>query len=163
MTPKTIRSEVRRCREIQLAISMFNETYSAAVYSYKLMALGMVIPGLGFALKFNITNPLISLNNALYGIYVSFFYTLVYDKAFQIPVRLDKVNKRILATATKISAGFEGAFGKEVKLAVRSVPTTGIRVGNFEYMQRQSTPTTVDFIGSRTCSLLLTLNEHSRV
>ena len=74
------------------------------------MALGLVIPYLSLALKFDTIKSSISMNNVLYGIYISLFYTLFNDEAIHMSDRLAKVKARVLGTAKKTSAGFEAGF-----------------------------------------------------
>ena len=138
---------------------MFNVAFSYSIYAMKLMALGMVIPGLSFALKFHFQTPIASANNALYGLYVCALFITLYDKAFQMPEKVSHVKKGILLAAKATIKTRDVKLKKEICRTLRSIPQVRIKAGNFDYFERKSTPAMVDFVVSKTCSFLIGLKK----
>ena len=145
-------------RPLQLQVNIFNGAYAYVIFTFKLMCLALVIFGLSFAVRFHVATPLISGNNAFYGIYLMALFIAFYDNVFQLPAKINNFKRNAKIATYGIPSGRENAYCKITSQIIRSIPAVGIKVGDVGFLERQSTPTFVDFSLRSICSILVALN-----
>ena len=133
---------LRGMRRLQMLILVYNGGYRHVHFIIKFIALFYFIAGSAFGIIIINSNPTISFLYLFFGGEMALIYSILFQKAFAIPVLTKKVKNK-LANAVKGSTD----TGSRPYLAawVRSIPTIGIKVGNFHLFERMSTPNFLSF------------------
>ena len=82
-------------------------------------------------------------------------YSLLYEKAFGIPIEVELTKSQIMIQLTKNSKS--RVRKKMMKLRLRSIPDIGIRIGRFHNFERESTLRFIDVV-IRNIARLLAMN-----
>ena len=128
---------IRRIRAMQLLVNMFNVGHRNVIYCIKLLCITLAI-----VLASSTFCDMI------------FLYAFVYEKAFAIPDGFERAKHRLVAE----SRGLRWAQSKKILLRqVRSIPSVGLRVGDFHVLERESTPIFVDYVLKNIVNLLVSL------
>ena len=81
-----------------------------------------------------------------------FLYAFVYERASEIPETLVSIKRNLGARVRMLSSGMEKAV---LCREVLSIPSVGLRVGNFHMLERMSTPIFVHYVVTGTVNLLV--------
>jgi hypothetical protein len=79
-------------------------------------------------------------------------YALIYEKSFMIPANMQKLKEQIIVS---LNSRRNTSFSLEVRKILRSIPPMGIRVGDFNTMERSSTIMYIDFVTEKLVSILV--------
>ena len=136
-------------------ITIFNESQSSIVFVLKVMTITSATVMNFFGLGYFHVNWIIGLFCMAVAINVEMAFLAVFDHAFAIPVKADHVRK---VARLKIVAIGNQTRSKQalLKRQLRSFPVLGIKVGRFNYLERDSTPTFLDYVATKTASLMVT-------
>ena len=78
-------------------------------------------------------------------------YTLMYEKAFRIPVLLETAKIRLQACLK-----YRNRVQKKLlKARVNSIPAVGVKVGDFHTMERASTPVFLHYVLTNVVNMLV--------
>ena len=77
-----------------------------------------------------------------------FIYTVIYEKAFKIPELFEQV-------AVSALLHLRGDRRDVFRRQIQSIPRTGIKVGNFHKMERESTLIFMDFVVKNIVNMLV--------
>ena len=152
-----VQREVKLCRQIELRIKVFNQVFANIVYASKLMCFAMTIPGTSFAIRYHVTKPVASIANIFYGPCASFYYICMYDKAFKIPEKVERVKRLsgLKLVRSKRTLFYDDTQSREMRQRIKSIPLVGILQQDFGYLERDSTLRFLGFVVSSICSVLI--------
>ena len=95
----------------------------------------------------------------LFGVmyYALFFdvlliYALLYEKGFTVAALFENAKNKLVLHSRR---GANGAEWKILKRQVRSIPTVGIKVGEFHMLERTSTPVFIQYVLTNIVNMLL--------
>ena len=122
-------------------------------FSLKLLNLMGGIIGLYFLIRLIFVQPGVSLLFFVMAFDSITFYTVMWDNASLIPVMMGalKAETDLVASAQILDRAY-------FRCVSRSIRSTGVSVGGFRYMERDSTLIFVDFVVSNVVSLLIAHN-----
>ena len=145
---------IRRIRAIQLLVNMFNFGHRNVIYCIKLLCITLAIVNGYGAIANGGSNVVYLLLASSTSCDMIFLYAFVYEKAFAIPDGFERVKHALVAE----SRGLRWAQSKKILLRqVRSIPSVGLRVGDFHVLERESTPVLVDYVLKNIVNLLVSL------
>ena len=82
------------------------------------------------------------------------FYFFVCERAFEVPEGLERLKHTLLAE----SKGLRFARSKKIVLRqVRSIPSVGLKVGDFHMLERESTAIFVEYVLKNIVNLFVSL------
>ncbi|CAG7725953.1 unnamed protein product [Allacma fusca] len=148
-----IEESCRLCRHLQLLIHYFNHCFSNVVFVLKLYCLSVSTVCLYFAVKLLHVFPMDSIVNAGFGSIIVIEFVVMYDKAFRIPDGIMEFKKEIERKSSEITTSWKEKLILKKKLA--AIPNLGVKVGSFQLLERTSTLIFIDFIASKTATLLI--------
>ena len=138
----------RQLRTLQLYVSMVNNVNCYLVFTWKLLSISVcIITGYAALAHFS-EYPIFGVMYYVILFDVTFIYTVIYEKAFKVPQMFEE------ATASALLR----MRGKQVcvfRRQIRSIPRTGIKVGQFHKMERESTLIFVDFVVKNIVGMLV--------
>ena len=141
---KSLGCVLQHVRQVQVKISLFNQVHSWLVYEIKLAFLGTSIL-FGFAaIQLFHEDRVLSIISAVILLDNLCVFTVLYDKGFSIPRRVERLRSLLvfkLRTSQVITEQGRDMLMRQVK----SVGTVAVRVGQFHYLERASTPRYMDF------------------
>ena len=92
---------------------------------------------------FSHSNAIFGCMYLLIGMNAAFFYSIIYHKAFAIPMTTRKLKGKLMNIAkVKITDEVER---RAICAQIRSIPPVGIKVGMFHTFERMSTPNFLGF------------------
>ena len=148
---------IRALRKLQVVIKIFNETQPGFIFGLKLIIISAAIISNFVCIRYIQKNLLLGFNGFFCAAHVESTFISQFDHAFSIPLLVDHVGKLVLLKAFK-----DGCCSRHeraiVKRQLRSVPVLVIKVGRFDYLERESTPLFLDYVVNRTSSLLVMFN-----
>ena len=134
-----------------------NVINQSLIFTWKLACLGIsIITGYAAIAHFD-EHPIFGIMYYVIFANVTVAYSLMYQKAFKIPALF---NQAVKGELTKLRLGRGRATGGEAqtKVLVRqfmSIPSTGIKVGEFPTFERTSTPVYLDFVLKNVVSVVM--------
>ena len=138
-------------RLIQMYVNMTNLINCYLIFSMKLANMGNSI-GTGYAAIAHFgAYPVLGVMCYLIFLNSAFVYILCYDKAFKVPVLFQRVTQRAMLVTHVGNAEASKIFKRQM----RSFPRVGIKVGEFNMMERESTMNYIDFVLNNIVSLLV--------
>ncbi|CAG7817647.1 unnamed protein product [Allacma fusca] len=153
ITPSRIIKECMNCRTMQLNINLFNDLNAHIIFAVKIYWLAVAIENYYFGIKFFSKKPMHAAGLLWLGIFHTFLFSTMYDKAFSVPQKMRHFKQEIQVVAMKLS---DKAKRDEVRRFIRSIPLVGVKVGSFHKLERESTPNYVDYIAEKVSGLLIT-------
>jgi len=140
-------------RLVRLGMVLFNKTYSNLIFAQKLYLITVsTICWYGSVLLFS-ENPIQFCIFMYWAVTVSPFFVILYDKGFKIPELMSAWKSQILIASKRTR------FHDTRKLLERqigAVPDSGIKVGGFHMLERESSPNFLDFVVNKVVDLLVT-------
>ena len=145
---------VHEIRCIQLLVNMFNVGHKNVIYCIKLFCIVLAVVNGYVAIAHGGENKIFGLLTFCMLCDTMILYPLVYQKAFAIPVGVDRL-KGDLRMKMRMCAGNAGMGARAVEMQVRSIPSVGLRVGDFHVLERLSTPIFIDYVIRNIVNLLV--------
>ncbi|CAG7820055.1 unnamed protein product [Allacma fusca] len=146
-----LRDEVKNIVELQLWIQLFNLGRHFNMFGYKIYCITMTI----FFTSIGIYSMHYSLFYAIMYLGISFelttAYVTIFDKAFAAPASIQKFKRKILITA-KLMCSRDAPF---ICRRIRAIPNIGFLVGDFNKLERASTPNFIIFVVLNTVRVLI--------
>ena len=135
-------------RRLQLYVSMLNNLNSHLIFIGKLTAISLcTLSGYAAVAHFR-EHPIFGIMYYAILLDTTLIYTMVYDKAFKIPRWFQETTNFALL---HLRGKRRDIFSRQI----RSIPRTGIKVGNFHTMERVSTLVFIDFVVRNIVNLLV--------
>ena len=125
----------KMCREsqrVELKIKLFNHIYAPCIFSYKLNLITIATALWYFFVRFR-KDPFVAVPAAMLAVEVTLIFIITFDKAFRIPGRMQAYKDEVLIASQSLSSQHQRDY---VKRRILSVPDVGIRVGNFQNLER---------------------------
>ena len=152
MTSEKVRAGYRLARNVQLAMTMFNIGTSGAIFSHKLLGLCGGIVSFYFLLRLIVPQPELSMLFFVLAFDSIFFYTAMWGNASLIPVMIKDLKDQLDIAATAGRGTHNCGYWRRES---RSIPCTGVSVGGFRSMERDSSLIFIDFVVRNVVSLLV--------
>ena len=139
-----------RC--IQLYISIVNAANQALIFTWKLLDIGLcIICGYAAVAHFK-EQPVFGILYYLMLLDCMLIYMLIYGKAFTVPALIQETRRAILMASDKKSSKSQR---KMIARRIMSIPSSGIKVGEFHTLERLSTPVFLHYVVSNVVTMLV--------
>ena len=148
----TVKDGFALARKVQVALIILNLSSAGTVFAHKLVALCGGIAGLYFLFKLINIQPVVSVVFFVCALNSIAFYTVMWDNASLIPVMMRELKGQLGLVAATGRVAHSRYYWRRV---CKSIPCTGVRVGGFRSMERDSTPIFMDFVLTNLASLLV--------
>ena len=128
---------------MQLLVVFYNDGFAHIHFAWKILALSCTIIQISSGITHFHDNLQLAVSYVVFGLDSTIFYCIVFHKAFSVPVIMNKLKKEMLSLV-KLRVRDE----KEKRIlcrGIRSVPSIGIKVGEFHNFERMSTPNFLGF------------------
>ena len=142
-----VASECKLLRRIQLVMTIFNLSASGMIFANKLLDNIGAIVGFYFLVRLIFIQPAVSFLFFLFVLDSVVYWTSMWDNASFIPVMTGELIRRLTAAAGR---------NPYVKRLLRSVPCSGVQVGGFRSMERDSTVIYLHFVLTNVTVMLIT-------
>ena len=122
------------------------------MFTWKLFCIGTCIVT-GYAAIAHFTDyPIFGI--MYYAIFfdVLVIYSLLYEKGFKVAALFDETKATLILQARN---GMNGTDWKVFKRQVRSIPTVGVKVGEFHMLERTSTPVFLHYVLANVVNMLV--------
>ena len=139
-------------RELHLWVQLFNHLNGYGIFLFKLYCIFLATVWGFFAVSHMDHLPYSVIFFAIFTDQV-LLYSVLYEKAFQVPGEFKKARKVVLLGISR--TGMELTYKKYAERCMWSVPGLGIRVGSFHTFERASTPIFIDFIVRNIAGLIV--------
>ena len=132
---------------------LFNLVNRYVIFTWKIICIGAtIICGYAAIAHFH-EHPVFGVMYYVIFIDLNVIYVLVYDKAFKTP---ESFRSTVRETLRQLGGKkLEVLEAKVLKRQFRSVPSMGIKVGEFHTMERTSTPVFLDYVLNNVVSMLV--------
>ncbi|CAG7728959.1 unnamed protein product [Allacma fusca] len=148
-----LRDEVKNIVELQLWIQLFNLGRRFNMFAFKIYCITMTI----FFASIGVYRIHYSLFDAIMYLGISFqlttAYVTIFDKAFAAPANIQKFKRKILITA-KLMCFRDAPL---ICRRIRAIPNIGFLVGDFNKLERASSPNFIIFVVLNTVRVLISL------
>ena len=150
------RDVAQKLRAFQAIVTIFNESQSAIVFAIKIMAITTATVMNFFGLGYFHVNWLVGFFCFACAVNAEIAFLALFDHAFSIPVKADYVRKvALLRMGTSSNNEHNNGKRRLLTRELRSFPVLGIKVGRFNYLERDSTPNFLNFVANKTATLLV--------
>ena len=148
----TIQEVYKSIRRIQLFICLFNMVNRHVIFTLKLLYIGIAITGGYAAIAHFKDYPIFGIMYYVMFIDVSLIYTVIYEKGFLVAETFQKAKHLLRFEATK-----NGRVGvrKILEKQFMSIPSVGIKVGEFHALERASTPIFLHYVLTNVVNMLV--------
>ena len=147
-----IQNSLKALRCLQLYVGQLNIVNQNLIFTWKLMCLFLSIV-CGYAAIAHFKDyPIFGVMYYALFLDASLIYTLMYEKAFRVPALFKESKVQLRFCAGRIKVRAERDF---LERQARSVPSVGIKVGNFHVLERTSTPVFVHYVLTNVVSMLV--------
>ena len=147
-------------KELQIGMNIFNDSQQYIIFSIKLVLIGCVI-FCGFAaIQFHESDRFLGLCNGLIVVEATFVFLFCYDRGFSVPRSITSV-QRLMMLRLRQSESITDNQRAYLMKQLSSMRKMAIRVGNFHYLQRASTPSFFDFCVKNTVRLVMSYRRYS--
>ena len=142
-SPRSLRRSHWDLRSLQLYVTMVNVVHQNLIFTWKVICLAVCIVNGYAAIAHFSDHPFFGL---LY--YVVFFessviYTVMYAKGFKVPYVIGEARNAFRLRALRLRNQAErNVLWRQVK----SVPSAGIKVGEFHVLERTTTPVFLHYV-----------------
>lgn len=135
---------------LQLHVELFNEVHCLLIFLMKLVCITLGILNGYAAIAHFSEHPVLGILYYVVLVNVVLLYSLVYDRAFEVPSRFRQAVQRISRRLPKHSRS-----GRAFARSLRSISNVGIKVGEFRTFESTSTPDFVDFVFKNVVNMLV--------
>ena len=110
-----------------------------------------------FGTRYFHANPYLGLFNLAIAVYGTVAFLALYDHAFAIPRKALELKRR---TSMQLQLFFtkRGRRVRGLRFTLESVPELGIKLGGFNFLERESTPIFLEYVTNRVAGLLMTFH-----
>ena len=154
LTPLNASRIIGQIRVIQIVVNLFNLGHRNVIYALKLACIGLASVNGYAAIAWGTDNVIFTMLASVIANNVIFFYGFVYEKAFAIPDGVKNVKRKL---RVQVQACRNVRTRKYLCRRIDSVPSLGLKVGEFHVLERESTPIFVDYVVKNIVNLLVTL------
>ena len=135
---------------LRLKLNLFNRCMSSVIFAFKILMLNLCILGFAAALKlFSSNHPVFALFYFILGANALIAYPGVFNDAFRISSYLDVLETRLYAKGSK--CGRRMWMNRNGRNSMKQ----GMKTGNFQILERESTLIFVYFVSTAIANLLL--------
>ncbi|CAG7832434.1 unnamed protein product [Allacma fusca] len=152
-TGEQIQLILKELKALCLQLEFYNLAMCNANYGMKLVMMIMGILGIFSFVRLFAEHSVIAAMNLLLGLDCLFFYPLAFGTGFVIPEKVDTIKAKSLLLSKNLWS-YKARQG--IRVVVDSIPTKGIKEGEFHTMQRDSTLNYFSFVFEKVVDLLLT-------
>ena len=147
-----IKAIIDTLRGLQLYMTLLNIVNRQVIFTWKLVSIGAgIVCGYAAIAHFG-EYPVFSIMYCVMLFDDVLIYTLMYEKAFRIPVLLETAKIRLQVCSIKYR---NRAQKKLLKARVNSIPAVGVKVGDFHTMERASTPVFLHYVLTNVVNMLV--------
>ena len=139
-------------KSIPVSLVLFNSIYRRVLFAFKTFLVVLPVTQMSFLFFFHFRYPALSAVCTLGGPCLAIAYPLVYHNAFGFSGQMAEIKKHLDMAAHRTSDLLEYQV---IKRQIRSVPSTGILVGNVHYVERDSALVHVDLLVNLLCTVML--------
>ena len=152
---------IKRCRLLQLRISLFNKLFSHLLYYIKILCLEAGIFGTFFAIRIYESSLTLAAVSGYIGWADCIIFNVIFHRAGDWPENIGNYKREIRRLGKREMAGSANSedFGKFLERSLKSVKESGISLGGFYCFESVSTMVFGDFVFNETIGLLLTYRE----
>ena len=151
-TLKIFLDSYRKMRELHLWVQLFNHLNSYGIFLFKIYCILLGIVWGYFVVSHMEHFPYFLAFFAIFAD-VTLLYSVLYEKAFQVPGELQLVRKKMLLGIN--CPGRNLKVRRYGQRCLRTIPSLGIRVGSFHSFEKTSTPIFIDFVIRNIAGLLV--------
>lgn len=152
---QTTEVHVMTLRNLQIYMLLMNSLHCYLIFTYKLFSIIYCV-GMGYAaVAYFHDNIALAIICCLSCADIGTIYSLVYQKGFQVQSAFAQVVQAMMYKLTGNRGNGQGSGNAVIKRQLKSVPSVGIKVGNFHTLERTSTPIFLDFVGRNIVSMLV--------
>ena len=144
-------ADVKRIRNLQLYVKWFNTAHCYLIFLLKLCCITLCILNGYAAIAHFSEHPVFGILYYIMMLDLTLLYSIVYEKAFEIPSRFTQAVQKILVHLPK----GRNRKGQAVAKQLRSISKLGIQVGEFHTFERASTPVFIDFVVTNVVNMLV--------
>ena len=139
-------------RQLQVYVTFVNLVNRNIIFTWKLFCIATSIVT-GYAAIAHFTDfPLFGVMYYVIFFDVLLIYALLYEKGFKVAALFERAKDTLVLHSRK---GANGAEWKILKRQVRSIPTVGIKVGEFHMLERTSTPVFLHYVLGNVITMLV--------
>ena len=152
--PAEVNKIIGQVHVLQLLVNLFNVGHRYVTQCIKLLCITVAIVNGYGAIVHGKEDVVFLLFTCCVTCDIVFFYAFLYEKSFAIPDGFDSV-KRNLTNEMRFMRN--GRLRKILRRKLESIPSVGLKVGDFHILERESIPIFVDFVLKNIVNLLVTL------
>ena len=145
-------------RFLQLYVQVLNIINRYVIFTWKVLCLGVSIFCGYAAIAHFAQHPVFGIMYYVLFITATMDYTIIYERAFKTQALFKQVVS-VAMTQTLMAMDRKSVrhiwTNKILTRQFRSIPSLGIKVGEFHMMQRTSTPAFLDFVLTHIVSMLM--------
>ena len=139
-------------RQLQLFVTLFNLVNQYMLFTSKLICISVsIVSGYATIAHFN-DYPIFGIMYCVIFFDLLLMYALLYEKAFKVAELFEKAKAILILQSRRSVAGDDWEI---LRRHVKSVPTLGIKVGQFHMMERTSTPVFLHYVLSNVVNMLV--------
>ena len=138
-------------------MSLFNQIFSSSIFANKVAAIGLVILCGSAATQYFYESPFLAMSNVFFAFDAMLICNILYDRGFAIRRQFMTLKKLVLLKMKlKLAQGtHDTEIAHRMLKGIESVRVIAVRVGEFHYLQRLSTPTFLDFCTKNIVRLIM--------
>ena len=147
-----LRHALKSLRRLQLYVTFLNLVNRNVIFTFKLFCIGTcIVSGYAAIAHFE--------KYPIFGVvfYVIFFdalqiYVVLYEKGFKVPALFEKAKDELMLRSSEKLGKAERNM---LQMQLRSIPSMGIKVGEFHMLERNSTPVFLHYVLTNIVNMLV--------
>ena len=145
------------CRQLQLLIQLFNNTFANYIFAIKNANIGVCIVNFSLGIHLFHTAPIASHILLAMGSQLAGDLQVVFQHGFIIPQSMAKLKKTVVGVCNKEWGSARWTLLRRMYYikAFRSIRNEAVKVGSFHKLERMSTPRSYSFILSNVVRMLI--------
>ena len=152
--PAHIRGSCKALTRLHLYINLLNIVNRHLIFTWKLLSIGLAIISGYAAIAHFSEYPIFGIMYYVLLFDMVFIYATLYGKTFKIPALVTDAKAALVVRAGKWGDRFDGRL---VRREVRSIPSVGIKVGDFQVLERAAIPMFLHYVVTNIVSMLVAL------
>ena len=142
----------RSLRCLQLYVELLNTVHENIIFTWKLLSIGVSIT-CGYAAIAHFQDyPIFGFMYYVLFIDASVIYMLIYEKGFKVPDTFHKAKKTLRLHGKMCGRTHQW---KILDRQLASIPSVGIKVGEFHMLERTSTPVFLHYVLTNIVNMLV--------
>ena len=152
--PPFIRGTCKALRRLHLYINLLNIVNRHLIFTWKLLSIGIaIISGYAAIAHFG-EYPIFGIMYYVMLFDMMLIYPTLYGQTFKIPALMTKAKALLVVRSGRLR---EKAQGRLLRREVMSIPSVGIKVGDFQVLERATTPIFLHYVVTNIVSMLVAL------